>query len=90
MSPSAAVWLTDVFLIVFVQQQRFMAQRNKIYQALNTHIILVSRIDSLLVLVFSWDLTITKTEYPQPHPLTMNVGVGVMFFLLWLKATFKS
>ncbi len=34
MSPSATLWLTDVFLIVFGQQWSSMAQRNKIYQAL--------------------------------------------------------
>ncbi len=44
-------WLTDVF----GQHWSFVAQRNKIYQALNTQIILV-RIHSLLVLFFSWDL----------------------------------
>ncbi len=32
------------------------AQRNKIYQALDTHSIIVSRIHSLLVLVFSFNL----------------------------------
>ena len=30
----AAVWLTDVFLILFRQQQRSTAQMNKIYQTL--------------------------------------------------------
>ncbi len=30
------VWLTGVFLIVFVQQWSSVAQRNKIYQALDT------------------------------------------------------
>ena len=33
MSPSAAAWLTVVFLIDFGQQRRSAAQRKKIYQA---------------------------------------------------------
>ncbi len=37
-----------------------MTQRNKIYQGLDTHTILVSRIQSLLVLAFSWDLLTIK------------------------------
>lgn len=41
MSRTAA--LGDVFLIVF-GQQRFTAQRNKMYQALDTHTILVGLI----------------------------------------------
>ncbi len=49
------VWLTDVFIIVF-EQWSSIAQMNKIYQALDTHTILVSRIHSLLVWVFSWNL----------------------------------
>ena len=40
MSPSAAVWLIDVFLIVSGQQQRSTAQRNMIYWALDTRTIL--------------------------------------------------
>ena len=44
MSSSAAVWLTDVFLIVFGQQQMSTAQRNKIYQALiHTQYLLVDQ-----------------------------------------------
>lgn len=37
-------------VLCFRQQWRSMAQRNKLYQALSTRAILVSRIDSLLVL----------------------------------------
>ncbi len=40
-------------LIVFEQQWSSMTQRNKIYQTLDTHTILVSGINSLFLLVFS-------------------------------------
>ncbi len=40
-----------------------MAQRDKIYQALETQTILASGITSLLVLVFLWDLlTVRKSR----------------------------
>lgn len=47
-----------------------MALRNKLYQAT-----LVSRIGSLLVLVFSWDLSIiTKyIEYHETYPLSPQI-----------------
>ena len=46
---------------VFVQQRRSMAQRNKIYQALDTHTMLVSRINSLFCWFYTWgSLTIQK------------------------------
>ena len=41
MSLSAAMWLNDVFLMIFGQQRRSTAQRNKIYEALDTHMILI-------------------------------------------------
>lgn len=37
MSPSAAVWITDAFVMVFGQQQSSVAERNKTYQAAETH-----------------------------------------------------
>ncbi len=49
----ATVWLIDVFLILLGQLWRSMAQRNKIYQALDTQMIPLSRINSLLVLICS-------------------------------------
>ena len=52
MSPGATAWLTDVFLVVNV------TQINKMRQATQT--ILVRRINSLLVLVFSWDYFIIR------------------------------
>lgn len=54
MSPRASVRLTDVFLIVFLDDNA--AQGNKINQDLGVHTILVSRIKLLLVSGFSWDL----------------------------------
>ena len=39
MSAKAALWRIDVFLIVFGQQWTSMAQRNKLYKTLDTHII---------------------------------------------------
>ncbi len=58
------VWLIDVFLIVFGQQYRFLAQRNKLCETL----IILVWINTLLVLVFSCNLlTIRKnTEYHHP------------------------
>ncbi len=48
-----------------------MAQMNEQYQVVATQPILVDRINTLLVLVFSWDLmTMKKIEYWQPCPLT--------------------
>lgn len=44
-SPRATEWLTDVFLIVLGQQWRSMAQKNN-----------SSKKNSMLLLVFSWDL----------------------------------
>ncbi len=41
MSPSATVWLTDVFLIVLGQQWSSTAQRNKLYQTLAREAILI-------------------------------------------------
>lgn len=49
MSASATVQLTDVFLIVLVQQWI------KLYQALDTQSLL-SKINPMLVLISSWDL----------------------------------
>ncbi len=50
-----------------------MAQRNKIYWALNTQTILVSEINSLLFLILSWDfLTMIKTECGQTYLLLLK------------------
>ena len=70
MSPSAAVGHTDVFLIVFGQQWRFAAQRNKTYQASVTQIKTDCRWFwfSVLVLIFPWDLlTVRKKKKTSPH-----------------------
>lgn len=47
-----------------------------IYHALDTQTILVSKVNSLLVQAFSWDLlTIRKKlEYQQPCPLKCNLS----------------
>lgn len=50
MSPGATVGLVDVVLLVFGQMWSFEAQRN------NFRFWIRSRINSLMVLVFSWDL----------------------------------
>ncbi len=57
MSASVTVWLTDVFLIVFGQQWRSMAQRNKLYHTLAADK-RATRINSFLISVtgFSCDL----------------------------------
>lgn len=49
--------LLFTFLIVFGQQWRSMGQRNKLYQALDIQTILVSRINSVLVLVSSYRIS---------------------------------
>lgn len=50
MSPSATVWLTDVvFVQKWVQKLSSMAQMNKIYQALDTHVILVDTVDTFTI-----------------------------------------
>ena len=40
-----------------------MSQTNKVYQDLNTHVILVSRIYTLLVWVFSWIDLLTVNKF---------------------------
>lgn len=60
----------SVALDVFLNNEAL--RRNKIYQRLDTQIILqsVSQINSLLVLVFLWDLLTISVGYRQPCPLT--------------------
>lgn len=55
----------------------FMSQGNTIYQALSTHTILLSKINSLMVLFFSWaSLTIRKNmEYLQPYLFKIIVHI---------------
>lgn len=72
MNMSTTVWLNDVFLISFGQHWSFMAQRNKIYQALGTQTILINRVSLLLVLVFPWDLLSQKKPYRIPPVLSVN------------------
>lgn len=66
MLTGAKEWLSNVFLMVFGQQLRPMAQRNKLYPALASQTILVGRIKSLLSVVcvffmsLSWDLFVTR------------------------------
>lgn len=52
-SASATVWLNDLLLITFRHQWHYMAQRNNLNQALDTQTIIISAINSQLVLVFS-------------------------------------
>ena len=69
MSHSAAMWLINVFLIVF-GQRRSTAQRNKIYQTLDTNTILVSRMSSLLfkdITVSGWVSKISPWETSTPN-----------------------
>lgn len=51
MLPGAKEWLSNVFLMVFGQQLRPVAQRNKLYPALASQTILVGKIKSLLSVV---------------------------------------
>lgn len=68
MSPSAMVCLIDMFLIVFGQHWKSIAQWNKLHQALAMQTVLLNRIS--LVLVFSLDLlSVRKIEYHQTYPL---------------------
>ncbi len=71
-SHSAKVGLLDVFLIVFGQWSS-VAQRTKLYQALDTRQYSFVRTNSLLVLDFSLDVfTITKnTENRWHYPFKM-------------------
>ena len=69
MSHIEKIWLIDVFLTVFVQTLRPIAQRNKIYQALDTYTILASRMNSLLIWLCTWHLLrVRKLENYQLYP----------------------
>lgn len=56
------LWFTDAFVIAFGQQWKSIPQRNKLYQALTTQLIL--RASQLLVLVYK-DLLMINKKYHQ-------------------------
>lgn len=67
------MWLNYVFLIVSGQQWSSLAQRNTMYQALDIHTIHVSRIHSLLALVFSWSLPALSFRKKKSTPAIHTV-----------------
>ncbi len=77
---------------VFGQQWGSVAQRNKTYQAQVTHRMLVSRINSLLVLVFSFVDNKKNTEYYHTYPLRISyltcfwLNIGKLNVLLCFKS----
>ncbi len=63
MSPSATLWLTDVFLIVFGQQWSSIAQRNNTHTILATHslLLIIKNYRMSLDLSFKHDFTVSST-----------------------------
>lgn len=70
-----ALWPTNAFLIDFGQQWTSVAQRNKLYQALDTQTV----INSMLVSVFSLDLLSIKiVEYIQACVIKLKPGFEIL------------
>lgn len=80
MSPVAAVWLTDMFLVLVGHQCKCTAKRNEVNQVLDS-LNLVSRFHAFLGLVCLWDFLIKKHgENHQPYLMRAYncVLVGLM------------